>query len=341
MKRKSGEYTATQKKSKRTRDVISGALSLGLDQDRKSLGVLSVPGSERLEELEPVGGRVDDNLDGRSVSRRGGVGVLSRVVTVRRELLSIGVGELEVLSVSSLERIGEGVEGERSSEDHGGDEIRGSDESVGVDVGIVPSGEVSVVGSDDGVSRSLGNILSVPLSDARTTGVGKYDTSSLLEDGHLSVTGDGGTNLLRSGGDGETGLGGESVVGGFLGNGGGTGHVLVRRVGAGSNQTDRELVGPVVSLDSGSELGERGGKIRSVRSVDVGLKLGEVDLDNLVVLGSLVSSKVVGEGLGVLADVGTVGGIEVSSHTVVVGEEGSGGTDFSSHVTDGSHSSAG
>lgn len=320
--------------------MISGALSLGLDQDRKSLGVLSVPGGERLKKLKTVGGRVDDDLDGRSVSRRGSVGVLSGVVTVRRELLSIGVGELEVLSVSSLERVGEGVEGERSSEDHGGDEIGGSDESVGVDVGVVPSGEVSVVGSDDGVSGSLGNILTVPLSDTRSTGVGKNDTSSLLEDGHLSISSDGSTNLLRSGGDGETGLGNESVVGSFLGNGSGTGHVLVRRVGARSDETDGELIGPVVSLDGSSELGERGGKIRSVRSVDVGLELGEVDLDDLVVFGSLVSSEVVGEGFSVLADVGTVGGIEVSSHSVVVGEKGSGGTDFGSHVTDGSHSGA-
>jgi hypothetical protein len=55
-----------------------------------------------------------------------------------------------------------------------------------------------------------------------------------------------------------------------------SGHVLVRRVGAGSDKTDLKLGGPVVVLDGLGELGDGGGEIRGEGTVDVGLELGEV-----------------------------------------------------------------
>jgi hypothetical protein len=323
-----------------SRDVVGGALALGLDKDRSLNDVLSVPRLEGLEELESVRGGADGDRDGGSVGRRSLEGVLSGVVTLGRELEASGLRELELLAVGALEGVGQGVEGEVTGEDHGGDKVRGSDEGVGGGVGIVSSSEVSVVRRDDRVDLALLDVLSVPLADAGSTSVGKDDTSDVLEGLDHTVTSNGGSDLLRSGGDGESGLGLESVVSGLLGNVGGSGHVLVRGVGAGTDKSDFELLGPRVLLDLGGELGDGGGKIGGEGTVDVGLKLGEVDLDSLVVLGSLVGSQVVGELLGVSGLGGSSGGLEVGSHSLVEGEERGGSTNLGTHVTDGSHTSA-
>jgi hypothetical protein len=130
------------------------------------------------------------------------------------------------------------------------------------------------------------------------------------------------------------------VRGGLVGDRGSARHVLVRRVGARADQTDRELLGPVVLLDGLGKLGERGGQVGSVRAVDVRLELREVDLDDLVVLGVLVRAEVLLERLGVLADVGALGRVEVRAHALVVREDRGGGTDLGTHVADGGHASA-
>jgi hypothetical protein len=62
---------------------------------------------------------------------------------------------------------------------------------------------------------------------------------------------------------------------------------LVAGVGAASDQADAEVKWPSVLLGDGSEFGEWVSKIGSEGSVDVGLKRVQVDLDDLVVLGTL------------------------------------------------------
>lgn len=47
-----------------------------------------------------------------------------------------------------------------------------------------------------------------------------------------------------------------------------------------------------------------------------------------------------GEGLGVVGDIRTFGGIKVVDHAVVEGEEGGGSTNFGAHVTNRSHTRA-
>jgi hypothetical protein len=51
------------------------------------------------------------------------------------------------------------------------------------------------------------------------------------------------------------------------------GHVLVRRVGAGADECNLELIGPTVLLDLGRELGDGGGEIGGKGTVDVRLEL--------------------------------------------------------------------
>ena len=148
------------------------------------------------------------------------------------------------------------------------------------------------------------------------------------------------SNLLTTRGNGEEGLGLDAVGHGVLCDGGSTGHVLVRGVGARADKTDLELLGPVVSLDGLSELADGGGQIGGEGTVDVGLKLVEVDLDELVVLGTLILAKLVGVLAGEVTNVLTLGGLQVVVHAVVEGEDGGGGTNLGTHVTNRGHASA-
>jgi hypothetical protein len=50
--------------------MISGGLALGFDEDREVEEIFAVPGWERLEDLETVGGWRDLDLNRRALLRR-------------------------------------------------------------------------------------------------------------------------------------------------------------------------------------------------------------------------------------------------------------------------------
>lgn len=202
---------------------------------------------------------------------------------------------------------------------------------------LLLTSEVSVVRSNDRVLLALLDVLSVPLTDTGSTGVGEDDTSDVFERLNETVSVNGGSDLLGSGGDSELRLALQAVGLGLLGDGGGSRHVLVRRVGAGTDQSDLELLRPAVVLDGLGELGDRGGQIGGEGTVDVRLEFAQVQVDDLVVLGVLVGSQVVLEGFSVLGDVASLSSLEVAAHSLVVREDGGRGTDFGTHVTDGGH----
>jgi len=170
------------------RDVVSGSLALGLDQDWKIGGILAVPRLEWLEDLETVGGWRDGNVDLGAVLWRSLVGVHTRVVSVGWKTITGWRLELELLAVLVLEGVGERVEVEGTSQGHGDNEIWRGDESVGSVVGIVATSEVTVVGRDDRVLLALLNILTVPLTNAWTTGVCENHSTKLLKSLELTVT---------------------------------------------------------------------------------------------------------------------------------------------------------
>jgi hypothetical protein len=91
-------------------------------------------------------------------------------------------------------------------------------------------------------------------------------------------------NLLGTRCDSEEGLGLDAVIKSITCNRRGTRHILVRGICARTDQTDLELLGPVVGLDGLGELGDGCGKIRGERTVDVWLEFRKVELDDLVVL---------------------------------------------------------
>ena len=321
-------------------DVICCGFALTLDKDGEVGGILAIPGLESGQELETVALGRDSDADRLTVRGRSLVGVTAGVVALGRKTLTRGSLELELLAVLVLEGVGKGVELEGTSNGHCNDKVGGSNERVGGGVSVVTTGEVTVVGRDDGVGLALLHILTVPLANARTASVGKDDTTELLEGLELTVTLNGGADLLRTRGDSEERLRLDAVVKSVTGNGSGTGHVLIRGVGARTNQTDLEVLRPLVGVDSLLELGYGGSKVRSEWTVDVRLELGEVDLNQLVVLSTLVLAELLTVAPGEVGNVLTLGCLEVVVHAVVVGEERRGGTNFGTHVTDGTHTSA-
>lgn len=176
-------------------DVVSGSLALGLDQDRDVLGVLAIPRLEGLEDLETVGGGRDLDLDGGAVLGGSLVGVFTSIVTAGGQTITSGGLKLEFLAISSLQGVGEGVEVKVSSDAEGDNQIGRGDKGVGGRVAVVTSGEVTVVRGEDRVGLALLDVLAVPLSDARTTGVGENNTTELLESLGQTVAGDGSANL--------------------------------------------------------------------------------------------------------------------------------------------------
>ena len=321
-------------------DVVSGGLALALDEDRNASGILAIPGLESLEDLETVTGRGDSDVDSGAIRRRSLVGVTTGVVALSRETLTGGGLKLELLAILVLQGIGERVELEGTGDSHGNNKVGGSDEGVGGGVGVVTASEVTVVGGDDRVGLALLNILTVPLSNARTASVGKDDTTVLLEGLQLTITLNSGANLLRTGGNGEERLGLQAMIKGIPGDRGGTGHVLIGGVGARTDETDLELFRPLIGLDSLLELGDGGSKIGSEGTVNVRLQLRQVDLNQLVILGTLIFAKLLGVGPGEVANVLTLSGLQVVVHAVIVGEKRGGSTNFSTHVTDGTHTGA-
>lgn len=97
---------------------------------------------------------------------------------------------------------------------------------------------------------------------------------------------------------------------GLLGEGGRAGHVLIRRVGAGANETGAELVRPALLGEGLLELGAHGvGPVGGEGPVDVRLELREVDDDVLVVLAPGVGAKVGLEALGRGGEARAAGGL--------------------------------
>ena len=256
--------------------MVSRALALDLDEDGEVCGSLAVPSLEGLEELETLRLGVDGHLNSETVLGRGLEGVFAWVVTARGKFVTVGGGELEGLAVSTDERVGDGVEAEVSSKGHRGDNIGGSDERVGGRIGVVTAGEITIIGSDDGVGFALLHVTTIPLADARTARIGKDDAADALEGTNHAITLDGGANLLRTGGDRELTLGLETVRSSLLRDGSRASHVLIRRVGARTDEADFELRWPAILLHLPLELRKRSREVRSERAVNVGFKLRQV-----------------------------------------------------------------
>lgn len=275
-------------------DVIGGGLALALDENRNIKSILSIPGSKSCQKLETVASGGDGNVDASTLLGRSLVCVTASIVALSRKAVTGRRLEEELIAVLVLKLVGERVELQGTGNGESNDEVGRGDEGVGGGVGIVTASEVTVVGGDNGVGLALLYIMTVPLTNARTTSICKDHTSELFEGLQLAIALSGGTDLLRARGDGEERLGLDAVVKSILSDGRSTRHVLVGRVGARADQADLDLLRPLVGVNSLLELGDGGGKIRGEGAVDMGLKLIQVELDELIVLGTLILTQILG-----------------------------------------------
>ena len=68
-------------------------------------------------------------------------------------------------------------------------------------IAVVALREVPVVTSDDGIRDAILHVLTIPLPDARTAGVGQHPGTEGLEVGQQPVAFDGGPDLFGTGGN--------------------------------------------------------------------------------------------------------------------------------------------
>jgi len=106
------EMTTVLQPGSTGRYVVSCALALHLNQNGQVLRVLAIPLLEGLEELETVTCGLNHDLDREAILRRGLEGVLSRVISARRELKSRRSGEFERSARGGGQGVGKRVEGE-------------------------------------------------------------------------------------------------------------------------------------------------------------------------------------------------------------------------------------
>lgn len=322
-------------------DVIGGALAADLDKDGAVNEVLVVPSSEGMKRSKTLATFLEGNDDLGAILSGSLIDVLSRVI-LEGDSLTNRRSKEPFLTVSADELVLARVEGETTAEGKSSHDCRRADEGVGLLVTISTGNEVTIVGVEDGVLEArLGvNVSTLPLADARTASVGKNNTTDSTEDISDTVTLDGSTDLLRSRADVELGLDLGAVVQALSAYLSSAGKILVAAVSAAADKADGELVLPATLLEVLGHLGKRSGTIGRSRTVDVRNKLAKVELNNLVIDAALISAKKLGELLGVISDGDTVGGAEELILTTVVGEDGAGGTNLSTHVADGSLTSA-
>ena len=215
------------------RDVVGGALALGLHEHRQLDVVVAVPRRERLEQLEPLASRARRRPRRRAPSSGGArkpdspgskpaAGRSSPTGGSRRDALARVVGD----------RVGERVELERAGEGVGDDHVGRRDERLGVGVAVVALREVAVVAVDDRVDLRRVEVGALPLADARAAGVGEHLAADRLEVGEEPVALDRGPHLLGAGRDEQLRLGPEALGRRLPGDRRGAGDVLVGRVRA-------------------------------------------------------------------------------------------------------------
>ena len=230
------------------RDVVGGALALRLHQHDQPGEVLAVPRRERLEQLEAIARRVDHHGDAGAVRRRCRERVDTGVVATLGQHLAHRRLERHLGPVGRGERVVRRVEVEAAGQRQRHHRVGRGDERQRLGRAVVALGEVAVVRVDDRV-RLPGDALGPrPLADARPARVGEHRRTDRLEVGEQAVALDRRPDLLGAGRDQQLGLGGQPLRRRLAGDRRGPGDVLVRRVGARSDQRRGDLERPVVLL---------------------------------------------------------------------------------------------
>mmetsp|Transcript_32519 Transcript_32519/g.81519 ORF Transcript_32519/g.81519 Transcript_32519/m.81519 type:complete len:453 (-) Transcript_32519:772-2130(-) len=331
--------TVLQPGTSRT-DVIGGTLATSLDQHNHLLKIFAIPLVERSQQLKTVAFLIDRNLDARAIRRRSLEGILSWVKATSWQFITMRRRKLELRAIGGLQGVGERVECQITSKCECSGDLRAGHKGVCLFVAIVTAGKVAVVRGDNAVRFTILDIFALPLTDAGTARVGEHLSTAGLESLQNTITLDGGTNLLRTGGHSETALHLDTLGGGLGHQVGRAAQILVRAVGAASDQTVTQLARPVVLLENSAELANRSGQIGSERTVEMRLKSRQIDLHHFVVLSTFISAQVLGKLTSCISNVLAVGCCQVIIHTAIERESTSGSSNLGTHVTDSTHASA-
>ena len=184
--------------------------------------------------------------------------------------------------------------------------------------------------------------MTLPLSDARTAGIGHDQGSNLLEVIEDSVTLGSIANLLRTRVDDKLTLYLDSLLVSLSGYTCRTGQVLIGRVGTATYQSHFNNHWIVVGRSLRLHVRDRSCCIRSKRTIEMWLHLREVDFYNLVVESSrigkylIVGTKLGSVLLGKRSNLLTTRLAEIFAGILVEWEDRTGSTQLCTHVTDGS-----
>uniref|UniRef100_A0A1L8EHS2 Uncharacterized protein n=1 Tax=Haematobia irritans TaxID=7368 RepID=A0A1L8EHS2_HAEIR len=207
-------------------------------------------------------------------------------------------------------------------------------------IGVITASEVTIVGCNNGILVTLLDILTIPLTNAGTTGISQNSTTEIIEYFGDAIAFNGSTNLFRAGGNIEGNLGFQTMFHGILGNTGTTTHIFIGRVGAGTNQTNFNVNGITVLLGISTQFANRMGQIGSEGTIDMGFQCIQIDFNQFIVLAVAVGRQQLSLCLlGFVSNARATSGFQVGSHAIIEGEHRGGSTNFSTHVTDSSHTS--
>ena len=161
--------------------MVGCTFALGLDKKRHICQVLSIPWSKRSELLESVAVRRNNYLYVGIFFAWGDESLILYGKALRREGESCRCIELHAIAFLIQQSIGSRIKVEtaRNGESHG--ELWTADEGKRIRVTISTAAEVSVERGNNGILARIIIGMTLPLSDARTAGIGHDEGSNLLE----------------------------------------------------------------------------------------------------------------------------------------------------------------
>ena len=262
------------------RDVVCGAFSGDLDEQRQTLEVFAVPRLEGTQTLKAFAVGGDDDFNGGvGLGFNGGTQSLhrgcGRGIAVGRK------GETGRFCPTPFGGEG-GMFTQRATESETNGGFGRSHKSEGVGVAVGAARKVAVETRHNAVPTKWVVSLAVPLSDAGSAGVGHDDCTCLFENLNQTVALGSCPDEFGAGIDEKFCFQRVTGIAQCLHDGGGTCQVLVGGVGARANQTCLHHGGYVILGNLLCHFADRRGGIGCERSVEVGSETAQVNFNHFV-----------------------------------------------------------
>ena len=163
------------------RNMVSGTLSFRLDKQRHVYQILTIPRSERSQFLKTIAVRSNNNLNICIFFAWSNESLIFYGKSLWRESKSCRSIELHAVAFLVQQSICSRIEIQSASDGQGHSKLRTSNEGKRIMITIGTTAEVSIKRGNDSILASIIFCMTLPLSDARTAGVGHDKSSNLLE----------------------------------------------------------------------------------------------------------------------------------------------------------------